>query len=315
MKNYNIVIFLYIFLGFFLLGCGSNSNKNGEIVEDENILTSDQALNNLGAVEQYYGVAEGHNLDTDTVLLGSQGGPANRLMSSYFRSYHSLFTVVYVHQSQSLTDEMDGLDSSLLDGSEIISNQKARNAVLKSAAILHKVAAHFVTQGKTVYLITHSYGSFVILHTLAHYGNNFDKILIKAGRVEIPEEVFTAFRDECGGLFASDAITFQKVDCSLVRPTVPLESFQSLRSGGRLQSALGENRYHTLLSNVSLNNLLYVYGNRDQAVGKLSDEEINFLEGRGAQVEEFDGGHDIDLDFENIETDSVAEKAYNFLND
>ena len=233
MKSYNTVIFFYIFLSFFLLGCGEQKTQK------ESTLTSEQALKSLGAVEKYYRVAEGHSLDTEIIFLGSQGGPSTQLSSSYFNMLHPFFTLVYVHQSQTLTDEADGLDSSLLDGNEIISIQKAKNAALKSAAILHKVAAHFINEGKTVYLVTHSYGSFIILHTLAHYGNNFDKMLIAAGRVEIPEEVFTAFRDECGGLFNSDAITFQKIDCSLVRLTLPLRDFQSLRSVGRLQSALG----------------------------------------------------------------------------
>ena len=60
--------------------------------------------------------------------------------------------------------------------------------------------------------------------------------------------------------------------------------------------------------------MLYVYGNRDQVVGKLSDEEQSFLESQGAQVEVFEGGHVIDVDLENREPDSLSEKVYNFLN-
>ena len=329
-KTFHFILVILLFLT--LLRCGGTNPIPNTTTTTSSTTTptiTDRAkefLNRLGPVEKYYKFAEGYDENVPIVLLGSQGGPIKDLQwqdAPYFENYRAFFTVAHVHQAQTLRDESDELDARLIDGSRIISVETARDASLKTAAILHKVAEHFKEQGKTVYLITHSFGSFVILHTLANYGNNFDKILIKAGRINIPEVVFNAFRDECGGEFLEDGVTFQKDTCEDVREKlVTLEKFQSFRSASRLQSALGENRYQNILRNVHLNNIFYLYGSRDKAVGKLSDEEIRFLTNKGAQVERFEGGHDVqDIevfssppDTKTLLNDNLNAKIHNFLN-
>lgn len=258
--------------------------------------TPRQILADLGPATDYYELAEGHSEKGEVILLASPGGPAPDLHQG-FPDMHNFFAVAYVHQAQTLRNQSDGLDHRLVSGNEIISIDKAKKASMKSAAILHKVAAHFKDQGKTVYLITHSFGSFIIPHTLTHYGNNFDKIFIGAGRLDIQEEVYKAFLDRCGGTFNSDGQTFQEITCEDLKKYNPevnnTQAFQAFRSTTRLQGALGENRYTQLLANVPLNNVIYVYGNSDEAVGRLSSKEITFLKEKKAQVIALDTGHDL----------------------
>jgi len=63
---------------------------------------------------------------------------------------------------------------------------------------------------------------------------------------------------------------------------------------GRLLAGLAFNRYTDKLSNVSsLSKATYVYGDRDEVAGPLSNQEIQFLKDKGANVILSEGsGHD-----------------------
>ena len=291
------------------MACSSEDQEN---LEDSSMATpplppiqethsperAQEMLDSLGEVENYYEVADGFNQNAQVIVLASPGGPNTFLNTSYFSSFHFLFTVVYVRQTQALpTGETDGLDSGLLDGSRVVSLEEARSAALKSAAILHKVAAHFKQQGKAVYLLTHSFGSFVAPYALVHYGNNFDKMLLEAGRLDMPPAVVDAYRYHCAGGFSFDdegRESFTRARCNDVKQMEDFderEEFSAFRSAARLQAAVGGPRYLELLQGMNLENLVYVYGTRDTAVGRLAQREVNFLEQSGARVIALDEGH------------------------
>ena len=59
-------------------------------------------------------------------------------------------------------------------------------------------------------------------------------------------------------------------------------------------AAIGAPRYTELLNDTDLSNMLYVYSNRDERVGGLSDKEIGFLENHGATVRNV-GWHEVVL--------------------
>ena len=290
-------IYKTFFLSLFVLtlGCSGEETSSPGPAPPPGI-DPRKVLADLGPAQDYYQLAEDHSNSGEVILLTSQGGPVTDLGGQEFGFMHDFFSIAYVHQAQTLRDQEDGLDNRLLNGDELISIEKARRASMKSAAILHKVAAHFKAQGKTVYLMTHSFGSFIIPHTLTYYGNNFDKIFIGAGRIEIQQETYEAFLNGCGGRFTEDGMTFQEFPCEDIKREENLDTqgLQRLRSGSRLQGTLGENRYRRLLKNVRLDNILYVYGNSDKAVGRLSSEEVTFLRNKKAQVIALDNtGHEL----------------------
>ena len=254
-------------------------------------------LDSLGPATKYYEVAEGYSLDTPVVLLVIQGGPTDSLFEEdeapQFINFYPYFTVVHVHQAQTLpiNTESDRLDARLLSGDSIISLDKAKQANLKSAAIIYKVTQHFKQQEKTVFIVSHSFGSFLLPYTLINYGNNFDKAVIMAGRIDMPEEVVEAFINDCAGGFDEETQMFRPNDCDSLNFSETL--WNSRRSVGRLSGSLGQNRYSELLKDKDLSNIMYVYGTKDEASGSLNTSEVNFLKSKNVPVVAFEEGHDL----------------------
>ncbi|MCY4524718.1 MAG: hypothetical protein OXB84_08270, partial [Halobacteriovoraceae bacterium] len=328
---------LFFIMSIFLINCskkGTNLNKiRSKDTSGSGVPGGDISINE--EITRYYEVASGHNINSNVILLVSQGGPSSVLASRpytdsstgasesapEFMNWYPYFNVVHVHQAQTLAknSEVDGLDARLLSGDKIISMAESRKAALKSAEILYKVAKHFKDQEKTVYVLTHSFGSFVILHTLAYHENVFDKIVVTAGRVDMPLTVVNAFKNRCGGTFAENAVDFTVKDCSEIQQMNIVEK-NKLLSGLRLQAAFGENRYSRLLGNKNLDNLMYVYGSRDESVGKLSSSEITFLRNKDAVVLEKNSDHTLP-DLEALPDSKTAKgmegedksKVFNFL--
>ena len=65
-----------------------------------------------------------------------------------------------------------------------------------------------------------------------------------------------------------------------------LRTAYSPNAESTLLAAIGLPRYSKLLENTDLSNMLYLYSARDEQVGGLNSQEIDFLEDRGAIVEE-----------------------------
>ncbi len=279
-----------------ILSCG-NSNTfvgNGNIFSKDAQDMLDSLSNNT---TKYYEMTEGFSEKSQVIVLASHGGPVEDLETDQFYNYHSLFAVAYVYQAQHLESEEDGLDKSLLSGDRIISIKEAQKANLKSSAILYKVAKHFKDQGKKVYLLTHSFGSFLALYTLVHYRNIFDKMLIKAGRINMPENIVESIIERCYGYFKEDAVTFVETSCDFVKKKIK-ERFEREKQNGKiediekifkirrsseiLKGAVGKPRYLELLKNENLGNLMYVSGTKDRNVGRLLAKEIAFLRDKKA---------------------------------
>ena len=288
---------ILIFL-LFVTGCSKSSLTDRKKTPK----SPQQVLDSLGPATKYYRLGEGHSTDVPVVLLVVQGGPTASLFEEgeapQFITYYPYFTIVHVHQAQTLPSntENDGLDARLLSGDRIISVEKARAANLKSAAILHKVAQHFKQQEKTVLVVSHSFGSWLVPHALVQYGNNFDKIVITAGRIDMPKEVYEAFTNGCAGSFdKNDTQVFVPNDCSRINFSGRV--FNRRRSVGRLSGTLGQNRYSQLLKDKDISNVLYVYGTRDEQAGALSPAEIAFLKSKKVPVVALNEDHDLgDLD-------------------
>ena len=285
-------IFILLIFQFTFIGCSSDSNNN-----NDNRNPAEKMLESLGPATKYYVLGEGYSSNASIVLLGLQGGPVDYLFKKgkvpQFIELYPYFTVVHVHQAQTLpiNTEDDGLDARLLSGDEIISMEKAKRANLKSAAIIHKVAQYFKDQEKTVYVIGHSFGSFLLPHTLVQYGNNFDKVLITAGRIDMPLEVVSAFKDACGGGFDKDTQEFVPNDCDRESKGLSKTEKNIFKSEARLLGDSGESRYSELLKDKDLSNVMYVYGTKDESTGSLNASEVSFLKSKKVSVIAMDEGH------------------------
>ncbi len=202
---------------------------------------------------------------SDTIIVYSHGGPTEKLdlediEEPQFENYYR----VYVKQAQHI--------NTTISKNEITFNQAIQEDNV-STDMYYNVLKHFKDQGKIVIAMSHSLGSFIIPNVLATKPNIADKVVIMAGRLDMPDVVWKGFRD--GNLYDfPDGIT-------------PKPSTEPNQTGGslsftRLQAGLGKNRYTTLLSEKDLKNVIYIYGEKDEAVGSLTNQEIEFLKNKGA---------------------------------
>ena len=226
------------------------------------------------------------NPDADTVVVVTQGGPVTFLLGPEELVEETgllnpeQVQLVSVHQAQTLDPEpFIAAD---------ISFDEAKAADAESVALLADVVAHFKDQGKTVYVVGFSFGAFMVQELLAVQGNIADGYLIKVGRIDMPEEVWAEFSEGRAVGFI-DGVEIVKFD--IAEAGMGGETPEADRNMARLAAGLGHKRYSQLLADIDLSNVVYVYGDADEQVGRLSDAEVAFLEGRSATVIEYRGGH------------------------
>ena len=226
------------------------------------------------------------NPDADTVVVVTQGGPVTFLLGPEELVEETgllnpeQVQLVSVHQAQTLDPEpFIAAD---------ISFDEAKAADAESVAMLADVVAHFKDQGKTVYVVGFSFGAFMVQELLAVQGNIADGYLIKVGRIDMPEEVWTEFSEgrAVGFIDGVEIVKFGIAEAGMGGETPEAD-----RNMARLAAGLGHKRYSQLLADIDLSNVVYVYGDTDEQVGRLSDAEVAFLESRSATVIEYQGGH------------------------
>ena len=125
-------------------------------------------VSNLYVIDQFEGSsANDMTLRTNMALDGSgthyllysQGGPIDTLGGFHDAIALGLtggkkWSVLNIHQYQTLNPDFGS-------NGEVNVNEALR-ANSESAAILFKVAKHFSEQGKSVYIVSHSFGSFIV---------------------------------------------------------------------------------------------------------------------------------------------------------
>ena len=164
-----------------------------------------------------------------------------------------------------------------LPKNRFISPEEAREINHISVAATYALAEHFQSKGHKVSLYSSSFGSFIVPEMYRRYGDApFKRVLISVGRLDIPRQIYQSFFNGTGGGFQGDGIT--------LRPLDPVSTKPLTRTQMRLQADLGQNRYTNLLVNKDLSKIVYFFGGKDRAVGRLTDAEISFLTGRTVAV-------------------------------
>ena len=232
------------------------------------------------------------NADSETVWILEQGGPSHMLdenPSQYFVNFSDYEDVQFAHVHQTLT-----LNQELAPRYEEFSLAELQAEVDVSVEILHRTIKHFRDQGKRVVVIGHSYGAFLMARYLSHHGPDAaDRYLIMAGRLDMPKVVVDGFLMGMPYYFA-DGVTPTQY------PPFPVPRTDQDYMEMRIAGATGHDRYTERLADTDLRKVIYVYGTLDDAVGRLSDDEVSFLESRGATVIALQGGHHTSM-FEDVE--------------
>ncbi|MBB6460981.1 alpha/beta hydrolase family protein [Flammeovirga kamogawensis] len=248
--------------------------------KDEEISVSHETTQIPSDITKLY--KEKGNLSSNKVILYSNGGPDQDLDTSYFDDLElSMYHEVYVHQSNSL-------NPAVIDAKLNLTVEQAIKENDVSVEILQRVAEHFQDEGKEVYIVGHSFGAILIPALIAKHKNIAKKYLIMAGRLDFPNKLWQEFNERRGYYFRDGVTLTERHFTSDVTKTEKEEVYAKMR----LQAGFGRNRYTTLLKNKDLSNVVYAYGEKDEPVGRLTNEEINFLTGKGATVYGIpNGGH------------------------
>ena len=217
------------------------------------------------------------NLEGDVVVVKTQGGPDTELYDEDLTDFinqaqaqNALF--VNVHQAQTL-------DPSKFE--DDITFEDAKQYDRLSVDYLKRVLDFFAQySNKTVYVLGISFGAFMAQELIAtHEVDLAAGYLIMVGRLDIEEEFWKNFSRGEYSEFSFDEDGNPSIDFYGAGE----DAFS--RNMARLAAGLGYNRYTQRLDYLNdLSKITYVYGERDDAVGRLSKEEVNFLNKKNARV-------------------------------
>jgi hypothetical protein len=216
------------------------------------------------------------NPDSDNVIIYIMGGPENYLTTYGFEAKFSIqgginennYFLINMRESQTLHPEQTE--------KEEISWEQAKNYNKKTVETLYELISYFKSQNKKVFVVGASYGSFVGLKSLVDYKNIADRYLLMVGRLDMTEEVSKAYSKGLKAKFESDAKTPVIGEKSDNIYTVNMRKIASAISR--------DEKYTELLKDTDLSNVIYIYSEIDQSVGKLTKSEIAFLKSKNAKV-------------------------------
>ena len=222
------------------------------------------------------------NPNSDTIIINTQGGPMINLLTDNFKSIfkdaggidEEKYLVVNVHQFQTLNPEKFK--------KEEISFEQAKAYSKKTSKVLYNLTNFFKSENKKVFIVGISFGAFTGASFIAEYGNIADGHLFMVGRLDMPEGIWKAFSGGINADFKEDAVTVKMGNKSGDVTAINLR---------KIAAGFGHSRYSKLLQDIDLSNLTYFYAKNDQSVGKLTDDEIDFLKSKDANVISFDGTH------------------------
>lgn len=148
--------------------------------------------------------------------------------------------------------------------------------------MLSKVVKYF-------YVLGISFGAFKAQNLIAKKGADAaDKYLIMVGRLDMNTSMWQAFSEGRLGYFENGITPLLKEE---------VEANVVDRNLNKLAAGLAMNRYTELLSTLEgLSNITYVYGEMDEAVGRFTEAEIEFLQSKNVNLITGNGNYDATID-------------------
>ncbi|QLG46933.1 hypothetical protein [Costertonia aggregata] len=254
-----------------ILSCSKNDGEKPPVIADE----ISQEIKDL----IYFRGDE----KASTVLIAVPGGPSTELATDIVDDLAQdigspgILTVT-VHQAQTL-------NPNILEGNDITLDQ-AINFNAESIEMLSKVITYFKNQGRTVYVAGISFGAFVTQELIAQKGiDAADGYLIITGRLDINDAMWQ-------GLAEGKSAFFENGVTPIVDDAPFVDAFN--RNEARMFAGLAMNKYTEQFNTIeSLSNITYIYGETDMDVGRLTVEEVSFLQSKNTNILSGNGGHDV----------------------
>lgn len=220
----------------------------------------------------------------ETVMILIPGGPSTEFATDLVDDFASVpnlegIITVTVHQAQTLNPD-------IVAGNDITLAQ-ANSFNTESIEMLSKVITYFKDEGRTVYVLGYSFGAFITQELIAEKGiNSADKYLIIAGRLDINDIIWQAVAEGKKGSFENG-----------ITPIVEEEPDVKERNFNRISAGFAMNRYTQLFNTIEdLSNITYIYGENDEAVGRLTTNEVQFLESKNTNIISGPGNHTTTFD-------------------
>jgi len=253
-----------------------NSEKNENVTGEKNQSIADkkEEIEIDKLIARTYG-----NEDSDIVVVYSQGGPMPEVEDGTLEeirdSNDKLKDAYFVQPHQIQTEEPATFMS------EEIAFEDAINYDKKTVKNIADVVKYFKDKSKKVYVVGISFGAFVTTDLISEYGTEIaDGYAIMVGRLNIDDVFWKGFSQGKNGYYENG-----------VTPVITDAESVAESNMFKLAAGLGHKRYMDLLKNHDLSKVAYAYGKVDEQVGSLNEDEIKFLEDRGAKVFANEGGH------------------------
>jgi len=280
-KRLNFIAHAILITFFSILSSSCSNDDEGDIPPDLSDDDPQETINLLTPEIKDFIYFRGDE-KASTVLISIPGGPSTEFDSELVDLIIGNFNttdILTVSVQQAQTQ-----NPSIVQDNDIMLTQ-AVSFNTQSIENLYQVINYFKEEGRTVYVLGISFGSFLAQELIARKGiESADKYLIMLGRLDMNNQMWQALAEGKEGYFKNGITPL--ID-DVPHPEV------SERNLLRIAAALARNRYTQEFSSIDdLSNVTYVYGATDMAVGRLTTEEIQFLESKNAQILSGNGGHD-----------------------
>ncbi len=250
-----------IFFTLFLLI--TSSCKKEETINS----TPAPSLDEISELVSFHG-----NKESKIVVVNTQGGPltelddegVDRILNESQTQSSTLF--VNVHQEQTK-------NPAPFRATEITIEQ-AKEYNDQSVNYLKRVLDFFKMQeDKKVYVLGLSFGALMAQELIATHGVDIaDGFLLGVGRLDMDKEMLQSASQGKWAEFIYDDNGDYTIEVFWEGDDIETKNSAILAAG------LGYNRYTKKLDPINdLSKITYVYGNRDDAIGSLSEQEIQFL--------------------------------------
>lgn len=263
-------IFLSILLVIVITSC--SAQKSIDFTYPETILPQDTTK---------LWLAEG-DPSKQIVTIFLQGGPKDELdfeirgKSSwrYLSDYQNYYST-HLHQANTLNADMFRYNGEF-------TMDMARKEVDNTSEILYRAIKYFKNRNKTVWVMGHSYGAFIITHYLATRPSLADKYVIISGRIEDPKNVVEAHEKGYNGIYKYGIDFESEEDKNFSDYNDAALKYYTGKQ--RIKAAIGEISYIEALKNEDLSNVTYIYNPQDERVGGLTQKELKFLLSKDVSV-------------------------------
>lgn len=228
-------------------------------------------------------LAEGP-IAADTVLIIGEGGPHNALDFEWGGEtvWSGLPNYKSYYRAHILQSTM--LNKSIYENTKGFSDEDGELEADNSTEILDRAVEYFKDRNKVVLVVGSSLSAWVILDHISGARLLADSYVISSGRLKANETMVQYHALGHNVIFEEDAETIRIPDTTYRNPIKTERYFRLRQVKNRIKAAFGRRNYMELLADKDLSNVTYVYAENDRRMGSLTQEEVEFLLSRNAEV-------------------------------